>query len=69
MFSDYINNSLPIAEMVMNSTGPLDYPITESELEHSTKELKKNKAAGPDHLCNEILKCKSTYLNIALLHV
>ena len=53
----------------MPTEGPLDQEITESELTQAVKELKNNKATGPDKICNEILKCESEYLFKALLHL
>ena len=39
------------------------------EISKAIKELKNNKAAGPDSICNELLKCKSVDLSNALLHL
>lgn len=68
-YMHYVKNSLPILEKVMDTKGPLDQSITLDEMENAIKELKRRKASGPDGICNEILKCKSTELKKALLHV
>ncbi len=67
-FKEYIEASLPVIESSMETEGPLDYPITEEEISSSLKELKRNKATGPDCINNEILKCTSIALIKSLLH-
>ena len=49
---------------------PLDMKIDIPEISKAIKELKNNKAAGPDSICiNELLKCKYVDLCNALLHL
>ena len=68
-FKQYIKHCLPVIEKNMEQNGPLDNPIMENELEEAIKELKGKKATGPDNICNEILKCKSTTLHKTMLHL
>ena len=68
-FREYIKHSIPVLEKGMPSVGPLDNNITEEEFIQAIRQLKNNKAVGPDNICNEILKCNSTHLYGALKHL
>ena len=36
--------------------GPLDYPITDEEIEAAVNKLKANKSSGIDNILNEVIK-------------
>ena len=50
-FREYIKHSLPVLEKGMPSVGPLDNNITEEEFIQAIRQLKNNKAVGPDNIC------------------
>lgn len=51
-----LNEGDSITTVNMPSFTELDFKIKESEISKAIKKLKKNKACGPDGLCNEIFK-------------
>ena len=53
-FSEYVETSLPTLKFVKG--GDLDYNIKPNELDPALQKSKIGKSAGPDLICNEMLK-------------
>ena len=58
-----------LERVIKNYQTPLDYPITELELEDKLKILQPKKACGPDGILNEMLKYSSRKCKLAILKI
>uniref|UniRef100_A0A671YR74 ribonuclease H n=1 Tax=Sparus aurata TaxID=8175 RepID=A0A671YR74_SPAAU len=58
-----------LERVIKNYQTPLDYPITELELEDKLKILQPKTACGPDGILNEMLKYSSRKCKLAILKI
>ena len=62
-YLNYINECLPTIEKNFQKVGPLDYLITEKELNKHIVSLKSGKSAGPDRINNDMIKLGGSLLH------
>ena len=65
-FTEYVEASLPTLESLAKE-GDLGYTITPNELDKALQKYKNGKSAGPDLICNEMLKYGGESLHLAIL--
>ena len=63
---EVIMKELKHKKKILSQLNSLDKPFSEEEVKQSIKMLKNKKAAGPDRIRNEMLKCGACYLTTSL---